>query len=221
MANRRGKSENSDRFYFLRLLNHADCSREIKRCLLLGRKAVTNLNSIIKSRDITLPTKICIVKPMVFAVVICGCESWTIKKVEHQIMDAFEIVVLEKTLESPLDSKETQPVHLKGNQSWIFIGRIDGEADAPIIWLPDVKSWLIGKDPDAGKDWRLEEKGATEDDIIDSMDLSLRKLWETVKDREAWCAASMGSQRVEQDWATELNWTYTTLHTLHYCSVER
>ena len=141
MANRRGKSENSDRFYFLRLLNHADCSREIKRCLLLGRKAVTNLNSIIKSRDITLPTKICIVKPMVFAVVICGCESWTIKKVEHQIMDAFEIVVLEKTLESPLDSKETQPVHLKGNQSWIFIGRTDAEAETPILWPPDVKSW--------------------------------------------------------------------------------
>ena len=83
MANRRGKSENSDRFYFLRLLNHADCSREIKRCLLLGRKAVTNLNSIIKSRDITLPTKVHIVKAMVFPVVMYGCEGWIIKKAEH------------------------------------------------------------------------------------------------------------------------------------------
>ena len=136
-------------------------------------------------------------------------------------MDAFEIVVLEKTLESPLDSKETQLVNPKENQPWTFIGRTDTEAEASIHWPPDERSWLIRKDPDAGKDWRLEEKGATEDDIIDSMDLSLRKLWETVKDREAWCAASMGSQRVEQDWATELNWTYTTLHTLHYCSVER
>ena len=154
MANRREKSENRDRFYFLGLLNHGDCSREIKRCLLLGKKAVTNLNSIIKSRDLTLPTKICTFKPMVFAVVTCGCESWTLKKVEHQRINAFEIV-LEKTLESPLDSREIQPVYLKGNQSWIFIGRID--AESPILWPPDGKELTLWKIP-----WywgRLKAKG--------------------------------------------------------------
>ena len=92
------------------------------------------------------------------------CESLTIKKAKCQRIDAFEIVVLEKTLESPLDCKEIQPVHLKGNQSWIFIGRTD--AEAPILWPPDTKSWLIGKDPDAGKDWRQEAKGTTEDEMV-------------------------------------------------------
>ena len=90
-----------------------DCSHEIKRCLLLGRKAMTNLDSILKSRDITLPTKVHLVKVMVFPVVMYGCESWTIKKVECQKIDAFELWVLEKTLEIPLDSKEVQPVHPK------------------------------------------------------------------------------------------------------------
>ena len=135
-----------------------DCSHEIKRCLLLGRKATTNLDSILKSRDITLPTKVCVVKAMVFPVVMYGCESWTIKKAE--------CLMLKKTLESPLDCKETQPVNPKGNQSWIFIGRTDIEAETPILWPPDAKNWLIGKDPDAGKDWRQEEKGTTEDEMV-------------------------------------------------------
>ena len=96
----------------------SDCSHEIKRRLLLGRKVMTNLDSILKSRDITLPTKVCLVKAMVFPVVIYGCESWTVKKAERRRIDAFELcVVLEKTLESPLDCKEIQPVHPKGNQS--------------------------------------------------------------------------------------------------------
>ena len=90
-----------------------------------------------------------------------GCESWTIKKAECQKIDDFE--VLEKTLESPLQIK---PVHPKGNQSWIFIRRTDAEAETPILWPPDAKKWLIGKDPDAGKDWRQEEKGTTEDEMI-------------------------------------------------------
>ena len=94
-----------------------------------------------------------------------GCESWTIKKAEHSGIDAFELV-LEKTLESPLDSKEIQPVHPKWNQSWIFIRRTDAEAESPILGPPDAKNWLTGKDPDAGKDWRWEEKGATEDDMV-------------------------------------------------------
>ena len=105
---------------------------------------MANLDSILKSRDITLPTKVCLVKDMVFPVVMYGCESWTIKKAEHQRIDAFELWfwrrLLEKTLESPLDCKEIQPVHPKGDQSWVFIGRTDSEAETPILWPPGAKS---------------------------------------------------------------------------------
>ena len=101
---------------------------------------------------------------MIFPVVMYGCESWTIKKAECWKIDAFELLVLEKTLESPLHCNEIQPVHPKGNQSWVFIGRTD-EAETPILWPPDVKSWLIGKDSDAGRDWGQEEKGTTEDEM--------------------------------------------------------
>ena len=100
---------------------------------------MTNLDSILKSRDITLPTKVHLVKAMVFPVVMYGYESWTIKKAEHRRIDALT-VVLEKTLESPLDCKEIQPVHPEGNQSSIFIGRTDAEAETPILWLPDAKN---------------------------------------------------------------------------------
>ena len=129
-----------------------NCRHEIKRRLLLGRKVMTNLDSILKSRDITLPTKICLVKAMVFPVVMhvwmweLDCEeSWALKNW------CSWTVVLEKTLKSPLDCKEIQAVNPKGNQSWIFIGRSDTEAEAPILFPPDGKSWLIGKDPDAGR----------------------------------------------------------------------
>ena len=124
------------------------------RHLLLGRKVMANLDSILKSRDITLPTKFHLVKAMVFPVVMYGCESWTIKKAENR---CFWTVVLEKTLESPLDCKEIQQVQPKGDQSWVLTGRTDVEAETPILWPPDVKSWLIWKDPDAGKDWRRRE----------------------------------------------------------------
>ena len=131
------------------------------------RKAMTNLHSIFKSRDIILPTKVHLVKAMVLSVVMYGYESWPIKKAEWALMNwCFWTVVLEKTLESPLDCKDIQPVYPKGNQSWIFIGRTDAEAEAPILWPPDEKSWLIRKDPDTGKDWRREENGMTEDEMV-------------------------------------------------------
>ena len=128
-------------FIFLgsRITADGDFSHESKRYLLLGRKAISNLDSILKSRDITLPTKFPLVKAMVFPVVMHKCESWTIKKAEHRI-GCFWTVMLEKTLESPLDCKEIQPVHPIGNQPWIFIGSTD--AEAPILWLPDAERWL-------------------------------------------------------------------------------
>ena len=167
MGNSWGNSGNSVRLYFWgsKITADGDHSHEIKRCLLLGRKVMTNLDSILKSRDITLPTKACLVKAMVFPVVMYGCESWTVKESWAQKNWCFWTVVLEKTLESPLGCKEIQPVHPKGNRSWIFIGRTDAEAETPILWPPD-ENWLIWKDPDAGKDWRLEKKGMTEDEMV-------------------------------------------------------
>ena len=142
-----------------------DCSHEIKRRLLLGRKSVINLDSILKSRDITLPTKVLLVKAMVFPVVMYGCESWTIKRADFQRIDALELWCWRR-LESPLDCKEVKPVNPKGNQFWIFIGRTDAEAETPIFWPPDAKKWLLGKDPNTGKDWRQEEKGMTEGEMV-------------------------------------------------------
>ena len=126
-------------FWSSKITEDGDCSHEIKRCLLLGRKVMTNLDSILKSRDISLPTKVHLVNVMVFPVVMCGCESWTIKKAEHQRIDAFDQWCWRR-LESPLDCKKIQPVHPKGDQSWVFIGRTDVEAETPILWPPDVKS---------------------------------------------------------------------------------
>ena len=116
-----------------------DCSHEIKRRLLLVRKAMTSPDSILESRDITLQTKVHLVKAMVFPVVMYGCESWTVKKAEHQRTDAFELWSW-RTLESPLDCKEIQPVHSERDQPWDFFGRNDAKAETPVLWPPHVKS---------------------------------------------------------------------------------
>ena len=142
-----------------------DCSHEIKRCLLLGRKAMTHLDSRqhIKKQKCYFADKGPYSQSYGFSSTLV-CESWTVKQAERQRIDAFEL--LEKTLESPLDNKEIQPVHPKGDQSWVFIGRTDVEAEALILWPPEAKSRFIGKDHDAGKDWGQEEKGMTEDERV-------------------------------------------------------
>ena len=143
-----------------------DCSHEIKRCLHLRRKVMINLDSILKSRDITLPTKICLVKAMVFLVVTYGCESWTIKKAEHQRIYGFELWCWRRLLRVPWTARRSNQSILKEIKSWVFIGRTDVEAETPILWQLDAKSWLIWKDPDVGKDWGQEEKGTTEDEMV-------------------------------------------------------
>ena len=141
-----------------------DCSHEIKRCLLLGRKAMTNLDSILKSRDITLPTKVHLVKAMVFPVVMYGCESWTIKKVEHQRIDAFELWCWRRLLRVPWTARRADQSKKKSVlnihwKDWCLSWNFN-------TWPPDAKNRLIGKDPDAGKDWRWEKKGTTEDEMF-------------------------------------------------------
>ena len=166
MVNRWGNNGNSDWLFGVgrgsKITVDGDCSHEIKRHLLLGRKTVIRLDSILKSRDITLPTEVHLVKAVVFPIVMYGCESWTEKKAEHWRIDAFELWCWRRLLRA----SRMQPVHPKGNQSWLFIGRTDAEVETPILWPPDAKNQLIGKDCDVGKDWRWEEKGTTEDEMV-------------------------------------------------------
>ena len=198
------KVEAGTDFIFLgsKITADGDCSPEIKRRLVLGKKAMKNLDSILKSRDISLLTKVHIVNTVVFLVVMYGYESWTIRRPKNW---CFSIVVLEKTLESPLDSREIKPVSPKGNQPWIFNGRTD--AEAPILWPPDAKSRLPGKAPDAGKDWRQEEKGAT--GWGGWMASLTQRTWVRASYRSWWWTGKPGvlqstrSQRVGHDLATE------------------
>ena len=184
-----------------------DCSHEIKRCLLLGRKVMTNLDSIFKSRDIVNkgPSSqgYCFSSDHVRMWKLDCEEGWVLKNW------CFWTVVLEKTLESPLDFEEIQPVHSKGDQSWVFFGRNDAKAETPVLWPAHVKSWLTGKDSDAERDWGQEEKGTTEDEMASLTQWT----WAWVNSGSGWWTGRagvlqfMGLQRVGHDWATELNWT--------------
>ena len=192
-------------------LQMVTAAMKLKRRLLLGRKVMTNLDSILKSRDITLPTKVCLVKAMVFPVVMYGCKSWTVKKAEPKNW-CFWTEVLEKTLESPLDCKEIQPVHPKGDLSWVFIGRTDAEAETPILWPPHAKSWLIGKSLWCWEGLGVEGEG--DDRGWDGWMASLTRWTWVWANSGSWRWTGrpgvlwlMGSQRVGHDWVTELNWT--------------
>ena len=170
---------------------------------------MTTLDSILKSRDITLPTKVHLVKAMIFPVVIYlweldNKESWAPKNW------CFWTMMLEKTLESPLDCKEIQPVHPKGDQSWVFFGRTDVEAETPILWPPDAKTWLIWKDPDAGKDWGQEGKGTTEDEMAGwhhRLDGRESEWTLGVGDGQGGLACCDLRGHKESDMAESLNWT--------------
>ena len=166
MANRIGKGGSSDRFLFLgsKIPAHGDCSHEIRRQLLLGREAMTNLDCVLKSRLYSVNKDL---YSQGYGLPSSYVWLWELDRKEGRVPKNWCLgtVVLEKTPESPLDCKEIKPVNLKGNQPWIFVGRTDAEAETLVFWSLDANSWLIGKDPDAGKDWGQKEKRASEDEM--------------------------------------------------------
>ena len=187
-----------------------DCSHEIKNTCSLEEK----LDSILESRDITLPTNVHLIKAMVFPVVMCGCESWTIKKAVCWRIDAFELWCWRRLLRVPWTARRIQPVHSEGDQPWDFFGRNDAKAETPVLWPPHAKSWLIGKD------WCWEGLGAGGEEDDRGWDCWMASLtqwmWVWVNSRSWWWRGRpgvlpfMGSQRVGNDLATELNWTDIT-----------
>ena len=212
MANRWGNGGNTGRLYFLdsKITADGDCNYEIKRHLLLGRKVMTNLDSILNSRDITLPTKVCLVKAMVFPVVVYGCESWTVEKAERWRIDAFELWCWKRLLRIPWTARRSNPSILKEIspeywKDWCW----SWNSNTLDTWYKELSHW---KDPDTGKDWRQGEKGMTDDEIVgwhlwlNGYDLSnFQKL---VLDREAWRVAVHG---VAKSWTRLRDWTKLNL----------
>ena len=186
-----------------------DCSHEVKWCLLLGRKTMTNPDSILKSRGMALPTKVCLVKAVVFLVVMYACESWTIKKAECQRSDAFELWCWRRFLRVPWTARRSNQIIL--NQSWIVTGRTDAKAETPILWPLDAKNWLIGKDPDDGKDWGQEGKRATEDEMVG---------WHHQKNQKLgsyWLNLNVSHSVFPWPWVTRVLWLWSSLWVLCSC----